>query len=95
MERDAAPNLEPSTELIWSGTLRPGDVMHIPRGWWHQATRTGTGDGFSLHATFGLTQRTGIDTAALAHALIAEGICAELTPDLAEGYAGMLTPTPA
>lgn len=61
MERDAAPNLEPSTELIWSGIMRPGDVMHIPRGWWHQATRTGTGVGFSLHATFGLTRRTGVD----------------------------------
>lgn len=61
MERDTAPNREPSTELVWSGTMRPGDVMHIPRGWWHQATRTGHGDGFSLHATFGLTQRTGVD----------------------------------
>ncbi|MGH3832667.1 MAG: JmjC domain-containing protein, partial [Pseudonocardiaceae bacterium] len=61
MERDAAPNLEPSTELVWSGTMRAGDVMHIPRGWWHQATRTGKGDGFSLHATFGLTRRTGVD----------------------------------
>jgi ribosomal protein L16 Arg81 hydroxylase len=61
MERDAAPNLEPSTELVWSGTMRAGDVMHIPRGWWHQATRTGTGSGFSLHTTFGLTRRTGVD----------------------------------
>ncbi|MGH3854494.1 MAG: JmjC domain-containing protein [Pseudonocardiaceae bacterium] len=61
MERDVAPNLEPSTELVWSGTMRAGDVMHIPRGWWHQATRTGKGGGFSLHATFGLTRRTGVD----------------------------------
>ncbi|MGH3821448.1 MAG: JmjC domain-containing protein [Pseudonocardiaceae bacterium] len=61
MERDAAPNLEPSTELVWSGTMSTGDVMHIPRGWWHQATRTGKGGGFSLHATFGLTRRTGVD----------------------------------
>ncbi|MGB8994089.1 MAG: hypothetical protein WCC65_02110 [Pseudonocardiaceae bacterium] len=35
---------------------------------------------------------TGVDAAALADALIAQGICAEVTPDLAEGYAGMLTP---
>ncbi|MGH3874121.1 MAG: JmjC domain-containing protein [Pseudonocardiaceae bacterium] len=61
MERDAAPNRRPSTELVWSGTMRTGDVMHIPRGWWHQATRTGKGSGFSLHATFGLTRRTGVD----------------------------------
>ncbi|MGH3752599.1 MAG: hypothetical protein ACRDRP_07875 [Pseudonocardiaceae bacterium] len=39
-----------------------------------------------------ITTATGIDTAALADALIAEGICAEITPDLAEGYADMLTP---
>ncbi|MGB8202921.1 MAG: cupin domain-containing protein [Pseudonocardiaceae bacterium] len=61
MERDTAPNLEPSTDLVWSGTMRPGDVLHIPRGWWHQATRTSQGDGCSLHATFGLTRRTGVD----------------------------------
>lgn len=61
MERDSRPNREPSTEIVWSGTMRAGDVMHIPRGWWHQATRTGNGAGHSLHATFGLTQRTGVD----------------------------------
>jgi hypothetical protein len=61
MERDIQPNTEPSTEIVWSGIMRAGDVMHIPRGWWHQATRTGNGPGFSLHATFGLTQRTGAD----------------------------------
>ncbi|MGH3851950.1 MAG: JmjC domain-containing protein [Pseudonocardiaceae bacterium] len=61
MERDTQPNTEPSTEIVWSGTMRAGDVMHIPRGWWHQATRAGSGAGFSLHATFGLTQRTGVD----------------------------------
>lgn len=61
MDRDAEPNTEPSTEIVWAGTMRAGDVMHIPRGWWHQATRTGSGDGHSLHATFGLTQRTGVD----------------------------------
>lgn len=61
MERDIQSNTEPSTEIVWSGTMRTGDVMHIPRGWWHQATRTSNGPGFSLHATFGITQRTGAD----------------------------------
>lgn len=36
-----------------------------------------------------------LNTVALADTLIAEGICAEVTPDLAEGYAGMLTPKSA
>ncbi|MGH3830644.1 MAG: hypothetical protein ACRDRS_09385 [Pseudonocardiaceae bacterium] len=35
--------------------------MHIPRGYWHQATRTAQGAGYSLHATFGIEQRTGVD----------------------------------
>jgi hypothetical protein len=59
MYRDADPNTTPSEEIVWSGTMRPGDVMHIPRGHWHQATRTGSGSGKSLHVTFGITKRTG------------------------------------
>jgi Cupin superfamily protein len=61
MYRDTAPNSEPSNERVWSGTLTAGDVMHIPRGYWHQATRTTQGAGYSLHATFGIEQRTGVD----------------------------------
>ncbi|KOV59349.1 JmjC domain-containing protein [Streptomyces sp. MMG1121] len=59
MYRDADPNDTPSDEIIWSGTVRVGDVMHIPRGHWHQATRSGSGPGQSLHVTFGITKRTG------------------------------------
>lgn len=60
MYRDADRNLEPSGDVIWSGTLEAGDVMHIPRGWWHTATRVGAGEGVSLHITFGITRRTGV-----------------------------------
>ncbi|MGR3938487.1 JmjC domain-containing protein [Streptomyces sp. BRA346] len=59
MYRDADPNDTPSGEILWSGPLKAGDVMHIPRGHWHQATRTGSGSGKSLHVTFGITKRTG------------------------------------
>jgi hypothetical protein len=59
MYRDSDPNSTPSDEIIWSGVMRTGDVMHIPRGHWHQATRTGSGSGKSLHVTFGITKRTG------------------------------------
>lgn len=61
MYRDAAQNRTPSEDVIWSGTLSAGEVMHIPRGYWHQATRIGLGDGFSLHVTFGFVRRTGVD----------------------------------
>ncbi|KWT63796.1 hypothetical protein ADL21_00030 [Streptomyces albus subsp. albus] len=60
MYRDAARNDEPSQETVWEGTIRAGDVMHMPRGYWHQATRTGQGAGHSLHMTLGITQRTGV-----------------------------------
>ncbi|AGI89052.1 Cupin 4 family protein [Streptomyces albidoflavus] len=59
MYRDADPNSTPTDEIVWSGVMRTGDVMHIPRGHWHQATRTGSGSGKSLHVTFGVTKRTG------------------------------------
>lgn len=61
MYRDAEPNSLPSTGIIWSGTLTAGDVMHIPRGSWHQATRVNSGSGTSLHVTFGIVKRTGVD----------------------------------
>ncbi|WP_329091668.1 JmjC domain-containing protein [Streptosporangium sp. NBC_01469] len=57
--RDTAQNNEPSEETIWAGTMNAGDVMHIPRGHWHQAGRSGRGSGHSLHMTLGFTTRTG------------------------------------
>ncbi|MFF7532080.1 JmjC domain-containing protein [Streptomyces bobili] len=59
MYRDTDPNKTPSEEIVWSGVMETGDVMHIPRGHWHQATRNGHGSGRSLHVTFGITKRTG------------------------------------
>jgi hypothetical protein len=61
MFRDASPNHQPSDEVIWSGIVKAGDVLHIPRGYWHQAHREGLGTGKSLHLTFGIVKRTGVD----------------------------------
>ncbi|MFD3756728.1 JmjC domain-containing protein [Streptomyces sp. NPDC058622] len=61
MYRDSAPTSEPSQEIVWQGTMKAGDVMHIPRGFWHQATRDDQGDGYSLHATFGIVKRVGVN----------------------------------
>lgn len=58
--RDAERNNTPSQETVWSGTLTAGDIMHIPRGHWHAATRVGQGEGLSTHVTFGFAQRTGV-----------------------------------
>lgn len=59
MYRDSDPNNTPTEEVVWAGVMKSGDVMHIPRGHWHQATRNGHGSGKSLHVTFGITKRTG------------------------------------
>lgn len=62
MYRDAEPNSSAPEEIVWTGIMRSGDVMHIPRGYWHTATREDrSDDGFSLHVTFGLAKRTGVD----------------------------------
>lgn len=39
-------------------TLTAGDVLHVPRGWWHDASAT---EGASLHLTFGVNSCTGAD----------------------------------
>lgn len=60
MFRDAERNNAPSEKIVWTGTMETGDVMHIPRGYWHKATRVGRGDGQSLHMTLGFAKRTGV-----------------------------------
>lgn len=44
--------------VVWSGTLTAGDVLHVPRGWWHNVTATGSA---SYHMTFGFSRRTLLD----------------------------------
>ncbi|MFP8959626.1 JmjC domain-containing protein [Streptomyces nanhaiensis] len=60
MFRDAERNNTPSEEIVWTGTMKAGDVMHIPRGYWHAATRAGRGGGHSTHVTFGFAKRTAV-----------------------------------
>ncbi|MEV6672889.1 cupin domain-containing protein [Streptomyces sp. NPDC051162] len=46
-------------EPVADEVLRPGDVLYLPRGWWHAVTADqGTP---SLHLTFGLAPHTGAD----------------------------------
>jgi ribosomal protein L16 Arg81 hydroxylase len=55
-----APRLEPTRQTYWDGELEPGDLLYVPRGWWHDATPTGQ---LSLHVTIGGTPPTGVDLA--------------------------------
>ncbi|ARF73535.1 cupin [Kitasatospora albolonga] len=59
LHRDAVRNDIPGEETLWTGTVRPGDILHIPRGYWHMAGRDDRGSGHSLHMTFGFSTRTG------------------------------------
>lgn len=44
-------------EPEWSGDLYPGDVLYLPRGWWHGVHGTG---GTSLHLSYGFQSQTGL-----------------------------------
>ncbi|HEY4008437.1 MAG TPA: cupin domain-containing protein [Pseudonocardia sp.] len=60
MKVDSDHSHQAPDTVVWDGTLRPGDIIHVPRGWWH--TVRGAGE-MSMHLTFGFTRRTGIDWA--------------------------------
>lgn len=48
----------PPEEVVWDGLLSEGDLLYMPRGWWHVAVPM---DEPSLHLTFGVNTRTGRD----------------------------------
>ncbi|MER7707258.1 cupin domain-containing protein [Kitasatospora sp. NPDC097605] len=54
--RSLAPRPDGDEELDL--TLRPGDALYVPRGWWHLVSAS---NGPSLHLTCGLTPHTGLD----------------------------------
>ncbi|MFJ5679071.1 JmjC domain-containing protein [Streptomyces sp. NPDC093097] len=54
VEAPPPPEGEPVAEIV----LRAGDMLYLPRGWWHAVNAT---EGRSLHLTCGLTPTTGAD----------------------------------
>jgi ribosomal protein L16 Arg81 hydroxylase len=56
-EGNTAPKPAPDNPL-WTETLEDGDLLYIPRGWWHVALPL---DEPTLHLTVGIHNRTGID----------------------------------
>ncbi|PYS91690.1 MAG: cupin [Acidobacteria bacterium] len=55
---DIEPAAKPTGEPLWAATLAAGDLLYIPRGWWHVALPL---DEPTLHLTVGIHNRTGID----------------------------------
>lgn len=54
VETPEPPDAEPEHDVV----LTAGDVLHVPRGWWHDASAT---EGASLHLTFGVSSCIGSD----------------------------------
>ncbi|UQX05382.1 cupin domain-containing protein [Streptomyces sp. RerS4] len=55
MEAPEAPTGDPIADIV----LTPGDLLYLPRGWWHAVSADqGTA---SLHLTFGLAMQTGAE----------------------------------
>jgi ribosomal protein L16 Arg81 hydroxylase len=49
---------DPSDKPAWEGELQAGDLLYVPRGWWHQVLPLGEP---AIHLTFGIYRRTGLD----------------------------------
>jgi hypothetical protein len=58
LAQDSEQAPKPTHEPLWEQTLEEGDVLYIPRGWWHVARPL---DEPTLHLTVGVHNRTGID----------------------------------
>jgi ribosomal protein L16 Arg81 hydroxylase len=57
-ERADAAQEEAPKEPVWEQILEDGDLLYIPRGWWHVAIPLAEP---TLHLTVGSTNRTGVD----------------------------------
>lgn len=60
MKRDVTHDHTCPDTIVWDRVIDAGQVLHVPRGWWHGVR--GAGD-VSVHLTFGFARRTGIDWA--------------------------------
>ncbi|MGP4091620.1 cupin domain-containing protein [Streptomyces sp. KR55] len=58
LRRDTEAPEPPADEPIEEIALRAGDMLYLPRGWWHAVAAT---EGRSLHLTCGLQTTTGAD----------------------------------
>jgi ribosomal protein L16 Arg81 hydroxylase len=58
LAKDLAENPPPTEEPVWDGILEDGDLLYIPRGWWHVAIPLAEP---TLHVTVGIPNPTGVD----------------------------------
>lgn len=58
LKNDLEPPIPPAGLPFWEGNITDGDVLYIPRGWWHEAHPLNEP---SLHLTISLTPPTAMD----------------------------------
>lgn len=58
LKLDVTPANKPPSQVLWDGLLQQGDLLYIPRGWWHVAMPL---DEPTLHLTVGVNNLTGVD----------------------------------
>jgi JmjC domain len=58
LTNDVEKAARPTHEPVWTATLEDGDLLYIPRGWWHVAEPLAEP---TLHLTVGVHNRTGLD----------------------------------
>lgn len=87
VQRDRALKHEPPAEIHWEGELRPGDVLYLPRGWWHDASPMGEP---TLHVSLGATPPTGLDFARSAlKRLVDSELARANVPSYRQGFDGV------
>lgn len=57
-KKDLAVSAPPDAPPVWDAVLEDGDLLYIPRGWWHVAIPL---DEPTLHLTIGVPNPTGAD----------------------------------
>jgi ribosomal protein L16 Arg81 hydroxylase len=58
LETDVDSTPQPASEPVWDGILEDGDMIYLPRGWWHLAVPL---DEPSLHLTVTIVPPNGFD----------------------------------
>jgi hypothetical protein len=70
LAKDLVESPPPDDDPLWEGLLEDGDLLYIPRGWWHAATPLAEP---TMHITIGISNPTGADLLKW----LAEQLCAE------------------
>ena len=61
LNRDLVANHDPPKEPLWTGRLTAGDVLYLPRGWWHEVHSASDRERASIHIACTVRPRTGAD----------------------------------